>query len=122
MNVRPDGFDPDQLAALIDLSQSQHHCFWSNEINMKPRDPSSKTDPKNMGTWIGRKSKSAIEWTKCSVPPGLRLVLGLLLIGGGLLGFLPVLGFWMVPLGVAVAALDLRPFVQALMRLLRRRK
>ncbi|MBT9383715.1 hypothetical protein KM176_07595 [Pseudooceanicola sp. CBS1P-1] len=44
-----------------------------------------------------------------SVPPGFRLPLGLLLICGGLLGFLPVLGFWMLPLGVAIAALDTRP-------------
>ncbi|MCB2116548.1 MAG: hypothetical protein KDE00_09670 [Rhodobacteraceae bacterium] len=43
------------------------------------------------------------------VPPGLRLVLGLLLIVGGVFGFLPVLGFWMIPLGVMVAALDVRP-------------
>lgn len=43
------------------------------------------------------------------VPPGLRLPLGLLLMVGGVLGFLPVLGFWMLPLGFAVAMLDLRP-------------
>ena len=28
---------------------------------------------------------------------------------GGLLGFLPVLGFWMFPLGVAFVALDIPP-------------
>ena len=43
------------------------------------------------------------------VPPGWRLPVGLLLIVCGFLGFLPVLGFWMVPLGVAVAALDVKP-------------
>ncbi|MDP5348637.1 MAG: hypothetical protein NWT12_06295 [Paracoccaceae bacterium] len=43
------------------------------------------------------------------VPPGLRLLVGLLLIIGGLLGFLPVLGFWMIPLGLGVAALDVLP-------------
>ncbi len=44
-----------------------------------------------------------------SVPPGLRLLLGILLILGGLVGFLPVVGFWMIPLGIAVAALDIKP-------------
>lgn len=44
------------------------------------------------------------------VPPGARLVLGLVLIAGGILGFLPVLGFWMVPLGLGVAWLDIRAF------------
>lgn len=43
-----------------------------------------------------------------AVPPGLRLVLGLALIAGGLVGFLPILGFWMIPLGLGVAWLDLR--------------
>lgn len=46
------------------------------------------------------------------VPPGLRLLLGLALIVGGVLGFLPVLGFWMVPLGIMVAALDIRPLIR----------
>ncbi len=46
------------------------------------------------------------------VPPGLRLVLGLLLILGGIFGFLPVLGFWMIPLGAAVAGLDIRPLLR----------
>ncbi|SDD96147.1 hypothetical protein [Ruegeria marina] len=41
-----------------------------------------------------------------NVPRGLRIVVGLLLIIGGLFGFLPILGFWMIPLGVLVAAMD----------------
>ncbi|PJE31005.1 hypothetical protein SAMN06297129_3670 [Pseudooceanicola antarcticus] len=44
------------------------------------------------------------------LPPGTRLPIGLLLMAGGLLGFLPILGFWMLPLGVAVIALDVVPF------------
>ena len=48
-------------------------------------------------------------WVRRHVPPGLRLVLGVLLIVGGVFGFLPILGFWMIPLGFAVAALDIRP-------------
>ena len=41
-----------------------------------------------------------------------RLALGVALILGGMLWFLPVLGFWMLPLGIAVLAVDvpaLRP-------------
>ncbi|MHA1573864.1 MAG: hypothetical protein ACTSX8_07700 [Alphaproteobacteria bacterium] len=37
----------------------------------------------------------------------LRLGLGMMLVGGGLLGFLPVLGFWMIPLGFLVLSVDL---------------
>jgi len=36
-----------------------------------------------------------------------RLALGFLLTGLGFLGFLPVLGFWMVPLGLLVLSVDL---------------
>ncbi|MFD0908289.1 hypothetical protein [Ruegeria arenilitoris] len=32
--------------------------------------------------------------------------MGLLLIVAGVFGFLPVLGFWMIPLGIMVAAMD----------------
>ena len=48
------------------------------------------------------------------VPVGLRLPLGLLLMVGGVFGMLPVLGFWMLPLGVGVAALDVKPLVAAI--------
>jgi len=33
---------------------------------------------------------------------GLRIMVGILLTTGGILGFLPILGFWMVPLGLLV--------------------
>jgi hypothetical protein len=41
-----------------------------------------------------------------------RIPVGGVLIAGGVVGFLPILGFWMVPLGLAVIAQDvpaLRP-------------
>lgn len=37
-------------------------------------------------------------------PAPLRWSAGLLLIVGGVFGFLPVLGFWMIPLGVLLLA------------------
>lgn len=40
-----------------------------------------------------------------------RIPAGLLLIAGGIVGFLPILGFWMVPLGLALIALDV-PFLR----------
>lgn len=36
-----------------------------------------------------------------------RIVIGVALILFGLLGFLPVLGFWMIPLGLLVLSVDL---------------
>jgi hypothetical protein len=58
---------------------------------------------------IRRMNQRLLVRVRRRVPPGLRLVVGLLLILGGVLGFLPVLGFWMIPLGLGVAALDVLP-------------
>ncbi len=44
-----------------------------------------------------------------------RIIIGLALIAGGVLGFLPVLGFWMVPLGLLVLSVDL-PIVRRMRR------
>ncbi|HWC92029.1 MAG TPA: hypothetical protein VG475_02805 [Pseudolabrys sp.] len=40
-----------------------------------------------------------------------RVPLGIALAIAGFFGFLPVLGFWMIPLGVALIAIDL-PFLR----------
>ena|SRR5215470_10693444 len=39
----------------------------------------------------------------------LRIPAGLLLIAGGILSFLPILGVWMLPLGLALLADDVQP-------------
>jgi hypothetical protein len=46
--------------------------------------------------------------TKIPVPgsPWVRQPLGYGLLLGGVLGFLPVLGFWMIPLGLGVLSVD----------------
>jgi hypothetical protein len=41
--------------------------------------------------------------------PFMRIGLGILLVGGGLVGFLPILGFWMIPLGLVILSVDLPP-------------
>lgn len=45
----------------------------------------------------------------------LRKTVGALLVLGGLLGFLPVLGYWMLPLGLALLAVDF-PVIRRLNR------
>ena len=50
-----------------------------------------------------------IRWSQRRLLPGVRSIIGLLLMMGGVFGFLPVLGFWMFPLGVAVAVTDIPP-------------
>lgn len=53
--------------------------------------------------------KRALVRIRQRVPPGGRTLLGLCLVAGGVVGFLPVLGFWMIPLGVLVIGLDVKP-------------
>jgi hypothetical protein len=48
----------------------------------------------------------------------IRIPAGVLLVLGGLVGFLPLLGFWMLPLGLAMLAIDI-PLVGRLLRKLR---
>ena len=65
--------------------------------------------------------RRAVEWGDRRVPTGLRSVLGLLLMAGGVLGFLPLLGFWMLPIGLAFIALDIPPLRRRLLAWLKRR-
>ena len=48
-----------------------------------------------------------------------RIPVGVALTAGGVVGFLPILGFWMVPLGLAVLAQDVPVMRPPLARLLR---
>jgi len=47
--------------------------------------------------------------TQRYLPPVLRGLIGLLLVLLGFVGFLPIVGFWMIPLGLAVMATDIPP-------------
>jgi len=53
--------------------------------------------------------KRGVRWSHRKLPPGVRTAAGLLLVIGGVLGFLPILGFWMLPLGLLLIALDIPP-------------
>ena len=48
-----------------------------------------------------------LQWGNRSVPPGVRSVFGVFLMLAGVFGFLPIVGFWMFPLGLAFVALDI---------------
>jgi hypothetical protein len=59
--------------------------------------------------------RSGVQWAQENVPPGVHSLLGVALVIGGVLGFLPILGFWMIPLGAALIALDIPPLRRRLM-------
>lgn len=48
-----------------------------------------------------------LRWGRDHVPPGVRSVVGVLFMIGGVFGWLPILGFWMLPLGIAFVAMDI---------------
>ena len=50
-----------------------------------------------------------MHWGNRRLPQGVRTLVGLLFVVGGVFGFLPILGFWMFPLGLAFVALDVPP-------------
>jgi hypothetical protein len=56
-----------------------------------------------------------IRWGDAHVPFGVRSLLGLVAMAGGVLGFLPILGFWMLPVGLALIALDIPPLRRRLL-------
>jgi hypothetical protein len=59
-----------------------------------------------------------IHWVREPRLIWLRLPFGIALICGGLVGFLPVLGFWMVPLGLILLAQDFPPVERGIYRLI----
>ena len=58
---------------------------------------------------VARIAFNTLKWGRDHVPPGVRTLIGVLLMVGGVFGFLPILGFWMFPLGLAFVALDFPP-------------
>jgi hypothetical protein len=69
----------------------------------------------HMPEWVGR------NFDRLRQPEAVwvRVPAGVALIGGGVLSFLPVLGLWMLPVGVALLACDVRPIQPPLARALR---
>ena len=66
--------------------------------------------PARMGRFVEWLRKPQLHWA--------RLIIGVLLVLFGCVGFLPVLGFWMVPLGLILLAQDIaflrRPTIAAI--------
>jgi hypothetical protein len=55
--------------------------------------------------------RGLVRWLRKPGSGWVRIPLGIALVLGGLVGFLPILGFWMIPLGLVVLARDI-PFLR----------
>lgn len=51
-------------------------------------------------------SARLLEWLRRPATKFIRIPIGVLLIVGGVFSFLPILGLWMLPLGLLLLALD----------------
>jgi hypothetical protein len=65
-------------------------------------------------TWVIRCYRT-LRLAERYLPPVVRGVMGVLFILGGILGFLPILGFWMIPVGMVLLATDIPPLRRRLM-------
>lgn len=52
-------------------------------------------------------TRGLLEWLRRPASQLIRIPIGVLLILGGVFSFLPILGIWMLPLGLLLLALDL---------------
>jgi hypothetical protein len=59
-----------------------------------------------------------MRWLRSPSSRLVRIPLAILLVLGGFIGFLPILGFWMIPLGLALIAQDVPPLRSPLARFL----
>jgi hypothetical protein len=59
-----------------------------------------------------------LRWLRKPSSAWVRFPLALLLMVGGVIGFLPILGFWMLPLGLILIAQDIPPLRPPIARLI----
>jgi hypothetical protein len=69
----------------------------------------------HLPTWLAR----FLHWLRQPQMLAVRIFVCVLLIAGGILSFLPILGFWMLPLGLMIIAQDLPLLQPPLVRLFR---
>ncbi len=62
--------------------------------------------------------RSGLAWVLRPEAKWLRIPLAVLLFAGGFLGFLPILGFWMLPLGALLLAEDFPPMRRLTVRVI----
>jgi hypothetical protein len=58
---------------------------------------------------LPKRVRSSVRFLRRPSGRWLRIPMGVLLTFGGLLGFMPIVGFWMLPIGLALLADDVPP-------------
>jgi hypothetical protein len=90
-----------------DLVSSTHGTAWRSEQRLE-----------RLIDRLPRTLQPAVHWLRRPSSRWVRLPAGVLLIAGGLLSILPLLGIWMLPLGLILLAEDIAPLQRMRDRLL----
>jgi hypothetical protein len=85
-----------------------------------PHDPEHRRRLESLIERLPAKAAAVALWLLRPESRWARLPAGALLVLGGCLGFFPVLGFWMLPLGVVLIAEDVPVFRRFVARALER--
>jgi hypothetical protein len=67
---------------------------------------------------LPQQAQHILRWLRQPAPRRVRIPMGLLLILGGVFSILPILGLWMLPLGLALLAENIKPLKAAIGRML----
>ena len=79
-------------------------------------------EPGNWKELLLRALRLANYWGRRRLPAGVRGLVGVAFVIGGIFGFLPILGFWMIPVGLFFLALEFPFLCRPLARELARHK
>jgi len=78
------------------------HLEREKHLDMEQHDP--RVD--QLVARLPPRVKAAVQWLRRPASAWIRRAVAILLICGGLLSFLPILGLWMLPLGLLLLAED----------------
>lgn len=95
----------------------------SPKDNPRERPPTDQEAEAFIRHWIDRlprRSRRAVAWLLRPGVRWLRIFVALLLIAASVFWFLPILGLWMLPLGLLLLAEDIPPLRRGLVRVLMR--
>ena len=85
----------------------------------KPADrPDLNEELDRLQEWVPQRVARLVRKVRSPAAARYRIPVGIALTAGGVVGFLPILGFWMVPLGLAVLAHDVPVMRSPMARLL----
>jgi len=87
---------------------------------MKPNDPAADLDIqlRRLERRVPRKWGSKVRWLRKPKSRRVRIPVAGALVVGGMFSFLPVLGIWMLPLGLVLIAQDVPPLRSPMARML----